>query len=86
MTVEGHANFAPKGQDIVCAGISTLIQTLFVCGADEDSTVEDGKVYVKGSGSEAYTAFKVVLKGLELIRYTYPQYVGIVEDEGCTFF
>ena len=26
--LEGHANYAPHGCDIVCAGISTLIQTL----------------------------------------------------------
>ena len=26
-SVEGHANTAPHGQDIVCAGVSALIQT-----------------------------------------------------------
>ena len=28
ITVTGHANYAPPGQDIVCAGVSTLLQTL----------------------------------------------------------
>lgn len=28
ITIEGHAGYAPRGQDIVCAGISTLVQTL----------------------------------------------------------
>lgn len=28
ITIKGHANYAPIGQDIVCAGVSTLIQTL----------------------------------------------------------
>lgn len=27
VTVSGHANLAPKGQDIVCAGVSSLVQT-----------------------------------------------------------
>ena len=26
--MRGHANYAPIGQDIVCAGVSVLIQTL----------------------------------------------------------
>ena len=26
--LSGHANYAPAGQDIVCAGVSVLIQTL----------------------------------------------------------
>lgn len=28
ITVAGHAGYAPPGQDIVCAGISTLTQSL----------------------------------------------------------
>ena len=28
ITVSGHARYAPTGQDIVCAGVSTLSQTL----------------------------------------------------------
>ncbi len=28
ITVQGHANYAPKGSDIVCSAISTLYQTL----------------------------------------------------------
>jgi len=27
LTVNGHANFAPHGQDIVCAGVSSLVQS-----------------------------------------------------------
>lgn len=28
ITVKGHANYAEPGSDIVCAGVSTLVQTL----------------------------------------------------------
>lgn len=28
ITVAGHAKYAPVGQDIICAGVSTLTQTL----------------------------------------------------------
>ena len=28
LTLTGHAEYAPRGQDIVCAGVSTLVYTL----------------------------------------------------------
>lgn len=28
ITISGHAGYAPAGQDIVCAGVSALTQTL----------------------------------------------------------
>lgn len=28
LSVKGHAQFAPEGEDIVCAGVSTLVYTL----------------------------------------------------------
>lgn len=36
ITVSGHAGYAPAGQDIVCAGVSALTQTLI--GSIEDLT------------------------------------------------
>ncbi|MDD3338440.1 MAG: ribosomal-processing cysteine protease Prp [Lachnospiraceae bacterium] len=34
ITISGHSGYAPPGQDIVCAGVSTLAQTLI-------SSIED---------------------------------------------
>lgn len=28
ITISGHANYAPHGFDVVCAGVTTLVQTL----------------------------------------------------------
>lgn len=28
LSVKGHAQFAPQGEDIICAGVSTLVYTL----------------------------------------------------------
>ena len=36
----GHAGYAPAGQDIVCAGASTLMQTLVYLLAGEETTTE----------------------------------------------
>lgn len=30
ITLNGHANSAPYGQDLVCAGVSTLVQTMIL--------------------------------------------------------
>lgn len=35
---EGHSNSAPKGQDLVCAGISCLVYTLLNTLADEEAS------------------------------------------------
>lgn len=47
ITVSGHAGYAPRGQDIVCAGISTLTQSLVK--SIEDLT-EDRIEYVVSPG------------------------------------
>ena len=39
----GHAGYAPAGQDIVCAGASTLMQTLVYLLAGEESAKSDGR-------------------------------------------
>ena len=50
--MRGHANYAPAGQDIVCAGVSVLIQTLIqsieTLTADEiEYTMQPGTVDIK---------------------------------------
>lgn len=41
LEVAGHAGYAPAGQDIVCAGASTLMQALVSLLAGEESTRSD---------------------------------------------
>ena len=45
--VSGHAGHAPPGQDIVCAGVSALVQTLL---ASIDSLAGDKIKYVVSPG------------------------------------
>lgn len=45
--VLGHARYAPSGQDIVCAGVTTLSQTLV---ASLDSLTEDNPDYTIAPG------------------------------------
>ena len=37
--IEGHAEYAPEGQDIVCAGVSELTQSLFCRKVMTDNTL-----------------------------------------------
>ena len=37
ITIQGHAGYAPIGQDIVCAAVSALVQT-FIASIDELTT------------------------------------------------
>ena len=34
ITITGHSGFAPPGQDIICAAVSTLVQTL-ICSIEK---------------------------------------------------
>lgn len=38
LTIQGHAGYAPAGQDIVCAAVSVLVQTL--CASLKELTTE----------------------------------------------
>ena len=47
ISVTGHAGYAPPGQDIVCAAISTLTQTL---SASLDNLTDDNPDYTIAPG------------------------------------
>ena len=84
MKAEGHAGYAPAGQDIVCAAVSALMQTLAYSAAEEESTgacIYQGKdgpvVSVEAVNSEAMQAkFELVADGLTLLGEQYPENVS----------
>lgn len=86
LEVRGHAGYAPKGEDIVCAGISTLVQTMLACLDDYCvRRIKEGYVYISASGEGAINAYKYTVTGLKMIADTYPGYVNL-REEGCTIF
>ena len=85
----GHAGYAPAGHDIVCAGASTLMQTLVYLlaaekGAHSDAWAdEDGPHLVVtaaplSAASEA--AFGFVKAGFGLLAERYPEYVRFADE------
>lgn len=84
ITVEGHANFAAYGQDIVCAGVSTLVQTL-IQSVEELTTdkiqydMQPGTVDIKFWSLSDLTKVLVdsFFIGIEQIISEYPDYVEL---------
>lgn len=95
--VLGHSGFAVKGNDIVCAGVSALVQTAYValkaCKASKIEQYDTGKCFkieIKNIAEDEkekiidYCDF--LLTGLFLIEKHYPKYVKIIimEDKDGT--
>lgn len=82
ITVTGHAYYAAPGQDIVCAGVSTLVQTL-IQSVEELTTdktqydMQPGTVDIKFWCLSDLTKVLVdaFFIGIELIISEYPEYV-----------
>ena len=87
LQAEGHAGYAPAGQDIVCAAVSTLLQTLAYSvdngedgGAIRCDNCRNGPVLTvqarKTAANEA--KFELVTDGLYLLAQQYPENVQLV--------
>lgn len=83
LEVFGHAGYAPRGQDIVCAGASMLMETLVYVLADCDEAeccayneLTGPRVSVKLTGSiypTDLTAMEFAKTGLALLAERYPE-------------
>ena len=91
LRAEGHAGYAPKGQDIVCAAVSTLMQALAFSVNDR----EDGFAVASSSGAagtylelqaratpENRAKFELVTDGMELVAQLYPKFVTFDDGAG----
>ena len=85
LSVVGHANYAEYGKDIVCAGVSALVQALVGWIEENSWKVEcisvdpkEGEVIISCEGGEEIAAvFNMTSVGLEQIAQSYPDYVQI---------
>ena len=79
--VSGHAGYAEKGKDIICAGVSALVQTWAKCVMMfqdkgfldmSEVSVEDGKADISAEPKTAYRypveiSFCTIVQGLMLL-------------------
>ncbi len=84
----GHAHYAPEGEDIVCAAVSTLTQTCVnalesVAHVKPDVRIGKGFLAVRVPGDtderDAQTLLKGMLQGLRDIRAQYPDHIRLTE-------
>ena len=92
---EQHTGYAPAGEDIVCAAVSALTQTVLnglisVQQLPVDSNIDEEKalleaVLAKAAGDEeierAQVLFRTLLEGLQAIERQYPKYVQVLFRE-----
>lgn len=85
VSVEGHADFAPAGLDIVCAGVSALTQALINASADyggEVITKPNGDIFVKcrpdrGQEAECDAMMRAILLGYWSVEEEAPGFVAV---------
>ena len=80
LRLDGHANYAPRGQDIICAAVSANLYTLLAnlpAKAARTAVWRPGKVRICAAGRRAARTFSMVLRGLQVIADQYPEYVHI---------
>lgn len=89
VTASGHAGFAPRGQDIVCAGVSTLLAAAAETAArmNRDGLLEECTVRLEPGNAEiameptpegrakAETVMEMLRAGAALLEEMYGQYV-----------
>ena len=92
LEASGHAGYAPAGQDIVCAGASTLMQTLCALLAGEEGTKSgawdepDGpRLAVTAAAPQkpwVEGAFEFAKAGCALLAERYPDHVRFADLSG----
>lgn len=89
ISIKGHANYAPKGQDIVCASVSvlaqTLIQSIEELTADRiDYSMRPGKIKIKywslSLSDETKALISSFFIGANGIAEQYPEYVTVINE------
>jgi len=89
MEVSGHAGFADYGEDIVCAGVSALVETCIlglenICGFTPRILKEEGFLSLEIPGSipadsrkKADIIIETILLGLKDISKSYPKHIHV---------
>lgn len=91
LLLNGHAGYAPAGQDIVCAGISALIQTVPQSLRSRgiryflDLGEPEGHVSIKAfpAVEQRYPCmviFETIAEGFKLLAENYPDYVEYTKE------
>jgi uncharacterized protein YsxB (DUF464 family) len=84
LEVKGHAGQAPAGQDLVCAAVSALMETL-VLGLEDVSapgrwSLDSGRFVYEGEPDErAALLLRTTLLGLRSLAGSHGRYISVEE-------
>lgn len=85
-SIEGHSGIAPRGQDIYCAGVSTVAQAAYLCITEHlkrevDDDYADGKLSLKlktPPDDLTEAVFQTMVIGIREIEKLVPKAVKLV--------
>lgn len=88
LEISGHAGYAPAGQDIVCAAVSTLAYTLaqnlmlILHTDDYRAELKDGSAYIEAhppdeTAEQCRGIFMTIANGLCMMEAQYGQYIQV---------
>lgn len=91
LTVKGHAGAAPKGEDLICAGVTTLVEALNVALDDLDkrgwlasgeARLEEGEAFFQARGDQGANeivrgVFLNTVSGLRWLEANFPDYIRV---------
>ena len=86
LSIDGHANFAEQGKDIVCAAVSVLAQTLIasieeLTDDDVRSVIEHGHIELnyRNLSEMSRVLIDSFLIGCRMLESEYPECVTLAE-------
>ena len=84
ITASGHAGYAPKGQDIVCAAFSVLSLTLEIAVkklTEDDIRIrlENGEMAAQWqrASPEGMLLINAYIEGVKALAENYPEYINV---------
>lgn len=81
--VQGHANYAPNGYDIICASVSTLLQVMGYTLEEHQEVDLDftdsgfGTIEIKEPDRNSHMLMEAFQLGIELLTEQYPEHVAL---------
>ena len=84
ISIKGHSCYAQRGDDIVCAAVSILAQTMAECllrqgiSTIDDMIIEAGDVRLKWT--DRPECLDTIMTGFELLEANFPENVNIEKE------
>ena len=78
LEIKGHANYAQTGHDIVCAGVSALVQTYIAYTNRKPQVFGNGAFFMRFESEQEDVCLDMLVCGLINISKAYPNNVTVV--------